>query len=325
MGGHSDTTVKKHIRLRSTTDAIYLSAPKKIVFTVGKSRLVLTPERVTLTSPEIWSVAEGQNHLKGGVEKLNCSGSPPNEGEEGKASGVQLKSANSSAAGGEASSASADAAGTATGAATDAVSTTTQTAQQGLGAKLLNVLGSAAEKVDVVGFLNDLKTSNSFLQYLKTAAIPGVGAFQKTLMDALKQGRLPTVQELKQAGVEGLSGGVSEVLGKAVSEHLPESWPEDARNAIVTLIKSSSQSAVSTAILSPKELDTWLDTFKQNTTQAAGVVCGAFAEQAVKEWLQKHASANPSLGEETLQEALPTAVRGVVSAGVPVVLDSVLK
>lgn len=320
VGGHSNTTVKKHIRLRSTSDAIYLSAPKKIVLSVGNSKLVLTPDKVILTSPEIWSVAEGQNHLKGGVVKLNCAGSPPDEGEEGKATGVALKTgATSSSPASEATSS------------TEAVSTTSTAAKSasdaassGFGTTVLKKLGSLAEKVDVVGYLQKLKTSNTFLDYLRTAAIPGASAFQNTLVTALKEGRLPTADELKAAGVEALSGGVSEVLGKAVSEHLPDDWPEDARTALVDLIKSSSKSAVSTAVLTPTEMDTWAEQFKKDAAKTAGTVFGAFAEREVKEYLERHASKDPSLGEETIQEALPGAVGDLVSAGVPVLIGKLL-
>ncbi|MFM7203010.1 MAG: type VI secretion system tip protein TssI/VgrG [Myxococcota bacterium] len=313
VGGHSDTTVKKHIRLRSTSDAIYLSAPKKIVMTVGKSKLVLTPDKVILTSPEIWSVAEGQNHLKGGVVKLNCAGSPPQDGEEGTASGVALKS-------GASSSATPGADATSSTVSTAAKSATTTAASEGLGANVLKTLGSLAEKVDVVGYLNKLKTSNAFLDYLRTAAIPGATAFQNTLVTALKEGRLPTGEELKAAGVEALSGGVSEVLGKAVSEHLPDDWPAEARTALVDLIKSSSKSAVSTAVLTPTEMDTWAETFKSDATKTAGKVFGAFAEREVQAYLKRHASSDPNLAEETLQTALPGAVGGLVREGVPVLL-----
>lgn len=321
VGGHSDTTVKKHIRLRSTSDAIYLSAPKKIVMTVGKSKLVLTPDKVILTSPEIWSVAEGQNHLKGGVVKLNCAGSPPQEGEEGTASGVALKTGASTSGAPGAETPPSTAVSTA---AKSATQTTTDAASEGLGAKVLKKLGSLAEKVDVVGYLNKLKTSNAFLDYLRTAAIPGATAFQNTLVTALKEGRLPTEAELKAAGVDALSGGVSEVLGKAVSEHLPDDWPADARTALVDLIKTSSKSAVSTSILTPTDMDVWADNFKKDAAKTTGKVFGAFAEREVKEYLERHASSDPSLGEEAVQEGLPAAVGGLVREGVPVLIGKLL-
>ena len=57
---------------KHSAKTISLTATDRIEIQVGNSKVVLTPDRISITAPDIDAVAQNVNDIKGGMVKLNC-------------------------------------------------------------------------------------------------------------------------------------------------------------------------------------------------------------------------------------------------------------